>query len=479
MNKLPKKRVGAGLLAVIMTLALMLPVSASTSQKTLNVTTGVGLTIDGLKARMTDVSGKEVSAFYCDGTTYVPIRAVSEALGREVSWNSATKSVELGTPGNDVTNDQAYLKEYFGISPMSGTVSWSTWSAAIQKIGGSAVTGTGTLTAATAAKSLVALANMTQLAENYSASTAAATCKRYGTVSAADTKYVACALDNSLIPATVNLTAALDGSTASALLMNAADMAGLGRNYIGYSSDSDIGARLMSTWNSFTLFDDAALSDLGVKIVKSGATTGYNLKYDGYSARFLKENTIQYGHSDITHAVQLMGLLNREGLTAKVQLEPKVSVYEYLLEWSDGKVPGSTPTYEVRKVSDNMYLCYAVEYDLMLEFETKADRDAFDKVIMTNAKKSDAAPNGEGMIYGAWWQPLYSTKVAMPAPEYQQINDVVVRDGSYTIHPFATNDQMPAVKSEVAKDAPSLTCAPNQIWVNAAFYRYLTNESYQ
>lgn len=479
LKKFLNKRLWSLGLAGALTAAMILPVGAATTQQNLSVTTGIGVQMDGLNLRMTDVTGKEVGGIYYDGTTYVPARALGEALGQNVSWDSATSSVIMKTVGNEASNDAAYLKEYFGIAPMTGTVSWSTWSAALNKVNGSSASGSGTLTPASAAKSLVALANLTELAENYKAETAAATCKRYGTVSAADAKYVACALDTGLIPTTVNLTAALDGNTASALLMNAVETAGLGRNYIGYSSDADIGARLVSTWNSFTLFDDQTLSDLGVQVVTSGATTGYNLKYDGYSARFLKENTIQYGHSDITHAVQLMGLLNREGLVAKVQLEPKVSVYQYLLEWSDGVLPASTPTYEVRKASDDLYLCYAVEYDLMLEFASTADRDAFDKVIMENAKKSDDAPNGEGMIYGAWWQPLYSTKVAMPAPAYQQINDVVVRDGSYTIHPFATNEKLPIVKAAVQKINPSLTLEPTQIWVNAAFYRYLTGSDYQ
>jgi hypothetical protein len=477
MKKLSKKRIVSLLLAAAMAVVLVLPVSASASRTLTG--TSVPLKINGLAARTTDVTGKQVQALYSAGTTYVPIRGLSEALGQNVAWNSATHSVEVGTEGNDAANDAAYLKEYFDIAPMSGDVSWSAFNAALKKIGASEQTASGTLTAASAAKGVVAAANMTELAGTYSAADAASACARYGTIAAADQPYVACALQMGLIPNSVDFTAALTGDVASVILMNAVEAAGKGRNYIGFSSDPDIAARLVSTWNSFTLFDDATLTDLGVAIVKSGATTGYNLKYDGNAARFLSQNTIQYGHSDITHAVQLMGLLNRAGLVARVQLEPKVSAYQYLLEWSDGKIPASTPTYQVKQVTDSLYVCFAVEYDLQLEFSSQTDRAAFDKLILTYAKKSDSNPNGDGMIYGAWWQPLYSTKQAMPAPAYEQINDVVVRDGAYTIHPFATNTSLSAVKAEIAKDAPTLTCSPVQIWVNAAFYRYITGTDHQ
>lgn len=478
MKKLFEKRALSLLMVLAMSAALILPVSASTA-KTLKVTSGTPLYLNGLLANTTDVTGKNTQLFYSDGTTYAPVRAVAEALGQNVAWNSKTNSVEIGTEGNDAANDAAYLKEYFNIPAMSGTVSWSTYTSALAKLGVKAVSASGTLTAASAAKSVVALANMTELAGTYTAAEAKSATARCGAITAADAPYVACAIQMNLIPGTVKFTAPLTGDVASVILMNAVEASGKGRNFIGFSSDANIAARLVSTWNSFTLFDDPTLTALGVAIVKSGATTGYNLKYDGNAARFLSENTIQYGHSDITHAVQLMGLLNRAGLVARVQLEPKVSAYQYLLEWNDGKLPASTPTYQVKQVADNLYVCFAVEYDLQLEFSSKTDRSAFDKLINTYAKKSDSNPNGKGMIEGAWWQPLYSTKNSMPSPAYQQINDVVVRNGSYTIHPFATNEKLATVKAEIAKDAPTLTCTPSQLWVNAAFYRYITGTDHQ
>ena len=64
-----------------------------------------------LKAIYNDIkitlNGKDIvtekEPFIVDGTTYLPVRDVGEALGLDVEWNSKTKTVEL--------SDKAYVKE--------------------------------------------------------------------------------------------------------------------------------------------------------------------------------------------------------------------------------------------------------------------------------------------------------------------------------------------------------------------------------
>ena len=48
-------------------------------------------------------TGKGSSAFVSNGTTYVPLRTVSDALGHEISWDSNTKSIYINT-GSGTTN---------------------------------------------------------------------------------------------------------------------------------------------------------------------------------------------------------------------------------------------------------------------------------------------------------------------------------------------------------------------------------------
>ena len=179
------KRTAALILSLAMALALTLPVSAA-EQKSVEVTTGVGLVINGLPATPTDAAGKAAEPLYYDGTTYVPARALGEALGQTVEWNSSARSVNIGTEGCDPANDAAYLSEYFGVSRLTGTVSWNAYNGALEKLGFEKAAASGTLTPAAAARSLIAAANMTELALTYTSEEAAAACKRYGSGSAAD-----------------------------------------------------------------------------------------------------------------------------------------------------------------------------------------------------------------------------------------------------------------------------------------------------
>ena len=105
---------------------------------------------------------------------------------------------------------------------------------------------------------------------------------------------------------------------AVSLLLQVADANGLGQNYLGYSDDENIDAKLENAWKSFFIYDEEVLSSIGEKIVENKITTGYNLKNEAYNANFLPELTLQYGHSDIKHAHQLVALLNSENIYAKV-----------------------------------------------------------------------------------------------------------------------------------------------------------------
>ena len=76
-------------------------VMASVGAKTLTAYfNNIRLVVDGELIIPKDSTGKEVEPFIVDGTTYLPVRAISDALGKEVSWDDGTKTVYLGkVPG--------------------------------------------------------------------------------------------------------------------------------------------------------------------------------------------------------------------------------------------------------------------------------------------------------------------------------------------------------------------------------------------
>ena len=85
--------------AFILLAAIMLgaPVLAQNLSKTIEVTfKDIKIYVDGEIIIPTDASGKIVEPFIYEGTTYLPVRAVSEALGKTVKWDSITNSVYIG-----------------------------------------------------------------------------------------------------------------------------------------------------------------------------------------------------------------------------------------------------------------------------------------------------------------------------------------------------------------------------------------------
>ncbi len=56
----------------------------------------IKLVIDGVKITPKDSNGKEVEPFIYEGTTYLPIRAISELLEEQVDWDQETKTVYIG-----------------------------------------------------------------------------------------------------------------------------------------------------------------------------------------------------------------------------------------------------------------------------------------------------------------------------------------------------------------------------------------------
>ena len=57
---------------------------------------GVNLVVNGTTITPKDADGNIVEPFIVDGTTYLPVRAVAEALGQEVGWDGNTKTVYIG-----------------------------------------------------------------------------------------------------------------------------------------------------------------------------------------------------------------------------------------------------------------------------------------------------------------------------------------------------------------------------------------------
>lgn len=90
-----KKKTRVAALALALVLGTGTAALAAGNLINISVTPGMKLSIDGQSFVPTDVNGKEVDVFAYNGTTYVPIRAISEAFGKEVSYDAATQTAVI------------------------------------------------------------------------------------------------------------------------------------------------------------------------------------------------------------------------------------------------------------------------------------------------------------------------------------------------------------------------------------------------
>lgn len=81
------------IIGVVITVSTVLA-STGAVQKTLEYN-DVKITLNGNTVTPKDANGNVVEPFIIDGTTYLPVRAVSNALGLYVEWDGNTKTVML------------------------------------------------------------------------------------------------------------------------------------------------------------------------------------------------------------------------------------------------------------------------------------------------------------------------------------------------------------------------------------------------
>lgn len=415
---------------------------------------------------------------------------LSEALLSMFEINMASYAQE------DTVRAGEYLEEYFNIRYINNDISRKGFINGIKYLGFEDAVANeyldGEITVAEAVKMAVKAANLEELALTYSRNDSA---KAMGLLTFyginypnnSYAPYIACAVDAGLVPVVPNFDMNLTKQVAEMLLLNIAEFRGEARNYIGKISEIDIIEKLYGRYNEFSnvsRFNSEELLEIGNYLVVNDLSTGYNLKYDNYDAQFLSGYTIQYGHSDITHAVQLITLLYSEGIDGKVQLEPKVSAFEYMVEWGDPTKIEPSSTYQVLPVGDK-WVAYALEYDLVIEFDNKTGMNIFDAVISEYSKKwsENQQLNGTfdpSLIYGAWWQPLYSSTILMDDTKaYNSIyNNIISTTDGYSLHTFTINNNVWRFGEYLKKEFSDVEheVVSEKRYVNSAFYRYLNGE---
>jgi len=86
-----------GVLATALVVGSALPGFAEATMKTAELYyNSIKVRLNGKILELRDAKGNPVEPFVMDGTTYLPVRAIAEALGLQVEWDGETQTVVLG-----------------------------------------------------------------------------------------------------------------------------------------------------------------------------------------------------------------------------------------------------------------------------------------------------------------------------------------------------------------------------------------------
>jgi hypothetical protein len=287
-------------------------------------------------------------------------------------------------------------------------------------------------------------------------------------------KVLAAAVDTGLLPPEyykdIKPNAPASASLSAVLLGKVLEAKGKYKHYIGLSTDTDILVKLNDAYRTSDIIKAPALQKVVDTALKQNIVTGYNLKDSRYDANFVDSLSLVYGHSDLQHALQLIGLLQSEKIEAKVQFEPKTSAFIYLKEWGE---PGVSDQYEVVQIENGNYIEYAKEYDIAFEFNSAEDKSRFNQIVLSYAKKNEEKQ--AGLLYGSWWQPLYYSLTELK--DYKKISNNKISEGNFYAQSFSLKEQSANVTAGFKQIDSAVKVITYDFWVDGPFYNYLNGDS--
>lgn len=90
-----KRKLVSAVLAAVMAVSLIVPAGAASRTAVINVAYGITLEYNNRITHLTDANGKRVEPFVSNGTTYVPIRAISELFGASIDYDKETNTASI------------------------------------------------------------------------------------------------------------------------------------------------------------------------------------------------------------------------------------------------------------------------------------------------------------------------------------------------------------------------------------------------
>lgn len=112
MKRTLRTRLIAGAAALVLLVGTAVAASTVTTKMIEANYMGIRLVVDGVEVTPKDANGKVVEPFASEGTTYLPVRAIGEALDKEVTWDGSTATVYVGDVPGQATDWMTKLPPY-------------------------------------------------------------------------------------------------------------------------------------------------------------------------------------------------------------------------------------------------------------------------------------------------------------------------------------------------------------------------------
>lgn len=113
--KLSKDLLKGMAMGTVLTLGLSASVGAAASNGTFKMLhayfNDIKINVEGKDVKLLDQQGNKVEPFIVDGTTYLPVRGISEALGQKIDWDSENSRVIIGEVSEANTKGYKTIQE--------------------------------------------------------------------------------------------------------------------------------------------------------------------------------------------------------------------------------------------------------------------------------------------------------------------------------------------------------------------------------
>lgn len=128
-----KLHVKSFIAGIIVTVMLSTIIFAAPVENTIKIFyNNIKIYVDTVLVNPLDAAGNKVEPFIYNGTTYLPVRAVGQAIGKEVNWDGKTNSVFLGTYQGSKSSVHITELDYFNYQEDKDYRWWS-WNSSVDK----------------------------------------------------------------------------------------------------------------------------------------------------------------------------------------------------------------------------------------------------------------------------------------------------------------------------------------------------------